>query len=95
MVAPVVAAAYVVLAFLLRVLLYVLKKLLNQAAKVTTELVKKHLLPFLKDIGATIAQELIEFIFSFATEVATDIKKEQRGSTTPQPSGSTKPTAPS
>ena len=79
MVAPVVAAAYVVLAFLLRVLLYVLKKLLNQAAKVTTELVKKHLLPFLKDIGATIAQELIEFIFSFATEVATDIKKEQRG----------------
>ena len=95
MVAPVVAAAYVVLAFLLRVLLYVLKKLLNQAAKVTTELVKKHLLPFLKDIGATIAQELIEFIFSFAMEVATDIKKEQRGSTTPQPSGSTKPTAPS
>ena len=95
MVAPVVAAAYVVLAFLLRVLLYVLKKLLNQAAKVTTELVKKHLLPFLKDIGATIAQELIEFIFSFATEVATDIKREQRGSTTPQPSGSTKPTAPS
>ena len=95
MVAPVVAAAYVVLAFLPRVLLYVLKKLLNQAAKVTTELVKKHLLPFLKDIGATIAQELIEFIFSFATEVATDIKKEQRGSTTPQPSGSTKPTAPS
>ena len=95
MVAPVVAAAYVVLAFLLRVLLYVLKKLLNQAAKVTTELVKKHLLPFLKDIGATIAQELIEFIFSFATEVATDIKKEQRGSTTPKPSGSTKPTAPS
>ena len=95
MVAPVVAAAYVVLAFLLRVLLYVLKKLLNQAAKVTTELVKKHLLPFLKDIGATIAQELIEFIFSFATEVATDIKKEQRGSTTTQPSGSTKPTAPS
>ena len=95
MVAPVVAAAYVVLAFLLRVLLYVLKKLLNQAAKVTTELVKKHLLPFLKDIGATIAQELIEFIFSLATEVATDIKKEQRGSTTPQPSGSTKPTAPS
>lgn len=95
MVAPVVAAAYVVLAFLLRVLLYVLKKLLNQAAKVTTELVKKHLLPFLKDVGATIAQELIEFIFSFATEVATDIKKEQRGSTTPQPSGSTKPTAPS
>lgn len=94
MVAPVVAA-YVVLAFLLRVLLYVLKKLLNQAAKVTTELVKKHLLPFLKDIGATIAQELIEFIFSFATEVATDIKREQRGSTTPQPSGSTKPTAPS
>jgi hypothetical protein len=95
MVAPFVAAAYVVLAFLLRVLLYVLKKLLNQAAKVTTELVKKHLLPFLKDIGATIGQELIEFIFSFATEVATDIKKEQRGSTTPQPSGSTKPTAPS
>ena len=95
MVAPVVAAAYVVLAFLLRILLYVLKKLLNQAAKVTTELVKKHLLPFLKDIGATIAQELIEFIFSFATEVATDIKREQRGSTTPQPSGSTKPTAPS
>ena len=95
MVAPVVAAAYIVIAFLLRVLLYVLKKLLNQAAKVTTELVKKHLLPFLKDIGATIAQELIEFIFSFATEVATDIKKEQRGSTTPQPSGSTKPTAPS
>ena len=95
MVAPVVAAAYVVLAFLLRVLLYVLKKLLNKAAKVTTEIVKKHLLPFLKDIGATIAQELIEFIFSFATEVATDIKKEQRGSTTPQPSGSTKPTAPS
>ena len=95
MVAPVVAAAYVVLAFLLRILLYVLKKLLNQAAKVTTEIVKKHLLPFLKDIGATIAQELIEFIFSFATEVATDIKKEQRGSTTPQPSGSTKPTAPS
>ena len=95
MVAPVVAAAYVVLAFLLRILLYVLKKLLNQAAKVTTEIVKKHLLPFLKDIGATIAQELIEFIFSFATEVATDIKKEQRGSTTPQASGSTKPTAPS
>ena len=95
MVAPVVAAAYVVLAFLLRILLYVLKKLLNQAAKVTTEIVKKHLLPFLKYIGATIAQELIEFIFSFATEVATDIKKEQRGSTTPQPSGSTKPTAPS
>lgn len=95
MVAPVVVAAYVVLAFLLRVLLYVLKKLLNQAAKVTTELVKKYLAPFLKDIGATIAQELIEFIFSFATEVATDIKQEQRGSTTPKPSGSTKPTAPS
>ena len=95
MVAPVVAAAYVVLAFLLRILLYVLKKLLNQAAKVTTEIVKKHLLPFLKDIGATIAQELIEFIFFFVLEVATDIKKEQRGSTTPQPSGSTKPTAPS
>ena len=56
MVAPVVAAAYVVLAFLLRVLLYVLKKLLNQAAKVTTKINKKHLLPFLKDIGATIAQ---------------------------------------
>ena len=95
MVAPVVAAAYVVIAFLLRVLLYVLKKLLNQAAKVTTEIVKKHLAPFLADIGASIAQNLIEFIFSFATEVATDIKKEQRGSTTPQPSGSTKPTAPS
>ena len=82
-------------AFLLRVLLYVLKKLLNQAAKVTTEIVKKHLAPFLADIGASIAQNLIEFIFSFATEVATDIKKEQRGSTTPKPSGSTKPTAPS
>ena len=95
MVAPVVAAAYVVIAFLLRVLLYVLKKLLNQAAKVTTEIVKKHLAPFLADIGASIAQNLIEFIFSFATEVATDIKKEQRGSTTPKPSGSTKPTAPS
>lgn len=95
MVAPVVVAAYVVIAFLLRVLLYVLKKLLNQAAKVTTELVKKHLLPFLKDIGASIAQELIEFVFSFAKEVAIDIKNEQRGSTTPQPSGSTKPTAPS
>ena len=95
MVAPVVAAAYVVLAFLLRVLLYVLKKLLNQAAKVTTDIVKKHLAPFLADIGASIAQNLIEFIFSFATEVATDIKKEQRGSTTPKPSGSTKPTAPS
>ncbi|MDV4314195.1 hypothetical protein [Acinetobacter indicus] len=51
MVAPVVAAAYVVIAFLLRVLLYVLKKLLNQAAKVTTEIVKKHLAPFLADIG--------------------------------------------
>ena len=63
MVAPIVAAAYVVIAFLLRVLLHVLKKLLNQAAKVTTELVKKYLAPFLKDIGATIAQELIEFIF--------------------------------
>ncbi|WP_151713691.1 hypothetical protein [Acinetobacter bereziniae] len=95
MVAPIVAAAYVVIAFLLRVLLHVLKKLLNQAAKVTTELVKKYLAPFLKDIGATIAQELIEFIFSFATEVATDIKREQRASTTPKPSGSTKPTAPS
>jgi len=95
MVAPVVAAAYVVIAFLLRVLLYVLKKLLNQATKVTTEIVKKHLAPFLADIGASIAQNLIEFIFSFATEVATDIKKEQRGSTTPKPSGSTKPTAPS
>lgn len=95
MVAPVVVAAYVVIAFLLRVLLYVLKKLLNQAAKVTTELVKKHLLPFLKDIGASIAQELIEFVFSFAKEVAIDIKKEQSGSTIPQPSGSTKPTAPS
>ncbi|ATZ62118.1 hypothetical protein [Acinetobacter bereziniae] len=93
MVAPIVAAAYVVIAFLLRVLLHVLKKLLNQAAKVTTELVKKYLAPFLKDIGATIAQELIEFIFSFATEVATDIKREQRASTTPKPSGSTKPTA--
>ena len=43
MVAPVVAAAYIVIAFLLRVLLYVLKKLLNQAAKVTTDIVKKHL----------------------------------------------------
>ena len=95
MVAPVVAAAYVVIAFLLRVLLYVLKKLLNQATKVTTEIVKKHLAPFLADIGASIAQNLIEFIFSFATEVATDITKEQRGSTTPKPSGSTKPTAPS
>ena len=95
MVAPVVAAAYVVIAFLLRVLLYVLKKLLNQAAKVTTDIVKKHLAPFLADIGASIAQNLIEFIFSFATEVATDIKKEQRGSTTPKPSASTKPTAPS
>ncbi len=95
MVAPVVAAAYIVIAFLLRVLLYVLKKLLNQAAKVTTDIVKKHLAPFLADIGASIAQNLIEFIFSFATEVATDIKKEQRGSTTPKPSGSTKPTAPS
>ena len=63
MVAPVVAAAYVVLAFLLRVLLYVLKKLLNQAAKVTTDIVKKHLAPFLADIGASIAQNLIEFIF--------------------------------
>lgn len=95
MVAPVIAAAYVVIAFLLRVLLYVLKKLLNQAAKVTTEVVKKHLLPFLKDIGANIAQELIEFIFSFAKEVAIEIKKEQRNSTIPQPSGSTKPTVPS
>ena len=95
MVAPVVVAVGVVLAFLLRVLLYVLKKLLNQAAKVTVEIVKKHLVPFLKDIGAMIAQELIEFIFSFATEVATDIKREERGSTTPKPSGSTKPTAPS
>ena len=65
MVAPVVAAAYVVIAFLLRVLLYVLKKLLNQAAKVTTEIVKKHLAPFLADIGASIAQNLIEFIFFF------------------------------
>ena len=44
-------------------LLYVLKKLLNQAAKVTTEIVKKHLAPFLADIGASIAQNLIEFIF--------------------------------
>lgn len=95
MVAPVVAAAYVVIAFLLRVLLYVLKKLLNQAAKVTIDIVKKHLAPFLADIGASIAQNLIEFIFSFAAEVATDIKKEQRGSTTPKPNGSTKPTAPS
>ncbi len=51
MVAPVVAAAYIVIAFLLRVLLYVLKKLLNQAAKVTTDIVKKHLAPFLADIG--------------------------------------------
>lgn len=37
----------------------------------------------------------MSLFFSFATEVVTDIKKEQRGSTTPQPSGSTKPTAPS
>ena len=37
----------------------------------------------------------MSLFFSFATEVATDIKKEQRGSTTPKPSGSTKPTAPS
>lgn len=85
----------IVIAFLLRVLLTVLKKLLNQAAKVTSEIVKKHLIPFLKDTGAVIAQEIIEFVFSFATEVATDIKKEQTGSTAPQPNGSTKPTAPS
>lgn len=85
----------IVIAFLLRVLLTVLKKLLNQAAKVTSEIVKKHLIPFLKDTGAVIAQEIIEFVFSFATEVATDIKKEQTSSTAPQPSGSTKPTAPS
>lgn len=85
----------IVIAFLLRVLLTVLKKLLNQAAKVSSEIVKKHLIPFLKDTGAVIAQEIIEFIFSFATEVATDIKKEQRDSKAPQPSGSTKPTAPS
>ncbi|WP_332605160.1 hypothetical protein [Acinetobacter sp. ESBL14] len=85
----------IVIAFLLRVLLTVLKKLLNQAAKVSSEIVKKHLIPFLKDTGAVIAQEIIEFIFSFATEVATDIKKEQRDSKAPQQSGSTKPTAPS
>ncbi|HCU0566573.1 hypothetical protein KWF82_11415 [Acinetobacter baumannii] len=85
----------IVIAFLLRVLLTLLKKLLNQAAKVTTELVKKHLVPFLHDIGATIAQEIIEFVFSFAAEVAADIRKEQKGSTTPQPAGSVKPTAPS
>ena len=95
MVAPVVAAAYIVIAFLLRVLLHVLKKLLNKAAQVTTDIVKNHLSPFLADIGASIAQNLIDFIFSFATEVATDIKKEQKDSTTPQPSGSVKPTAPS
>jgi hypothetical protein len=93
MVAPVVAAAYVVLAFLLRILLYVLKKLLNQAAKVTTEIVKKHLLPFLKDIGATIAQELIEFIFLLQRKLQPILKSKRL--TTPQPSGSTKPTAPS
>jgi hypothetical protein len=78
MVAPVVAAAYVVLAFLLRILLYVLKKLLNQAAKVTTEIVKKHLLPFLKDIGATIAQELIEFIFLLQRKLQPILKRAKR-----------------
>ena len=76
MVAPVVAAAYVVIAFLLRVLLYVLKKLLNQAAKVTTEIVKKHLAPFLADIGASIAQNLIEFIFSFLRQRLQPILKK-------------------
>lgn len=85
----------IIIAFVLRALLSILKKLLNQAAKVTTDLVKKHLAPFLADIGASIAQSIIDFIFSFATEVATDIKKEQQGSTIPQPNGSTKPTAPS
>ena len=30
------------------------KKLLNQAAKVTTDIVKKHLAPFLADIGAVL-----------------------------------------
>ena len=79
---------------LLRVLLYVLKKLLNQAAKVTTDIVKKHLAPFLADIGASIAQNLIEFIFLLRQKLQ-PILKEQRGSTTPKPSGSTKPTAPS
>lgn len=85
----------IAIAFVLRVLLVVLKKILNQAAKVTTDIVKKHLIPFLKDIGADIAQEIIEFVFSFATEVAIDIKKEQRGSTTPKPTGVNNPTAPS
>lgn len=75
MVAPVVAAAYVVIAFLLRVLLYVLKKLLNQAAKVTTEIVKKHLAPFLADIGASIAQNLIEFIFLLRQRLQPILKK--------------------
>ena len=75
MVAPVVAAAYVVLAFLLRVLLYVLKKLLNQAAKVTTDIVKKHLAPFLADIGASIAQNLIEFIFLLRQKLQPILKK--------------------
>jgi hypothetical protein len=81
MVAPVVAAAYVVLAFLLRILLYVLKKLLNQAAKVTTEIVKKHLLPFLKDIGATIAQELIEFIFLLQRKLQPILKSKEAHNT--------------
>ena len=40
--------------FYLEFLLYVLKKLLNQAAKVTTDIVKKHLAPFLADIGAVL-----------------------------------------
>ena len=77
MVAPVVAAAYVVIAFLLRVLLYVLKKLLNQAAKVTTEIVKKHLAPFLADIGASIAQNLIEFIFLLRQRLQPILKKKR------------------
>ena len=78
MVAPVVAAAYVVLAFLLRVLLYVLKKLLNQAAKVTTDIVKKHLAPFLADIGASIAQNLIEFIFFLRQKLQPILKRTTR-----------------
>lgn len=86
--------ALLLIAFVLRVLLTVLKKLLNKAAKVTIDIVKNNLIPFLKDIGAVIAQEIIEFIFSFATEVATDIKKEQANSTKPQHQTTQKPTAP-
>jgi len=91
----VIALFYALVAFLLRVLLTVLKKLLNKAAKVTVEIVKKDLIPFLKETGAYIAQEVIEFVFSFAAEVAADIRREQNKSTNPQPNGSTRPTAPS